>query len=565
MKKLLSLLWMFSSMLFLASCGGDDDDDDDMVPGPIITASGSTDAEADGAAVNIDFSVIVAGGYASSTVGVSPSNGSAAVSAEPDAGATTGTVTVSYTPGSDAGGVTITLTVIDENGISANQSATVNVTGGTTAATEVEVFNSAEGVGTTTWTKDNVYVLRGFVFVNDGQVLTIEPGTVIKGQPGQGASASALIIARGGQLVAEGTAVEPIIFTGLADDLAGSVADDANGLWGGLIILGNAGNNANSTNNLLAIEGLPETESRGTHGPDASYPLDDADNSGSLKYVSIRHGGSLIGSDNEINGLTLGSVGSGTTIENIEIFANLDDGVEFFGGSVDVKNMVIGLSGDDGIDIDNGYNGSIQNAIVWHSGDNLESSDPSGAEMDGATGDDEGATGTPFATPKLANITWVFDAGASSLTQALHLRDNFGGSIYNSIIAGHDAGITIEETSKTSASWDLFVDGTIEITNNIIFDVNGASDLAGTVTVNGDPADAADFGTYIAANNTMIDPGFGTGIDRFTPSVAEVTSAALATVSTKDVALEDAAYIGAIDPVGTPFFEGWSLLSSIIQ
>ncbi|MDA0196391.1 MAG: hypothetical protein O2887_17040 [Bacteroidetes bacterium] len=561
MKKLLSLLLVLLPLLFLLSCG---DDPASNLP-PSVSTSGVTNATAGGDAVNITFTITAEAGYASSSA--SASAGTASISSSPAAGEASGTIVVSYTPGAAAGAVTVTVIVVDSDSQSGSQNATVNVTE-EPAPDRIDIFATEDGIGgaAVTWTKDNIYILRGFVFVNDGQVLTIEPGTVVKGQPGQGAGASALIVARGGQLIAEGTADEPIIFTGLADDLAGSVADDANGLWGGLIMLGNAGNNANSTNNLLAIEGIPESEPRGTYGPDGDFPLDADDISGSLKYVSIRHGGSLIGSDNEINGLTLGSVGAGTTIENIEIIANLDDGVEIFGGSVNLKNMVIALCGDDGIDLDNGWVGTIQNVIAWNAGDNLESSDPSGAEMDGATGDDEGTSGTPYATPKLANITWVFDEGASSLTQALHIRDNFGGSIYNSILVGHDAPITIEETSKTSSSWDLFVDGTIEIENNIIFNVNDASDLTGTVLVNGSPADAADFGAYIAAKNTMVDPGFGTGIARFTPSASEVTADALSTLSSIDAFLEDEAYIGAIDPAASSlFFEGWTLTSQVVE
>ena len=147
--------------------------------------------------------------------------------------------------------------------------------------------------------------LDGFVFVNDGDTLTIEAGTVIKGAPGTQADASALIVARGAYIVAEGTAEEPIIMTFEGDPLDGSIPYTTKGQWGGLILLGSA--KLNSVPGESAIEGIPTSEARGLYGGD-----NDEDNSGVLKYISVRHGGTDIGAGNEINGLTFGGVGSGT-------------------------------------------------------------------------------------------------------------------------------------------------------------------------------------------------------------------------------------------------------------
>ena len=132
-----------------------------------------------------------------------------------------------------------------------------------------------------TWTKDNVYILDGFVFVNDGQTLTIEAGTVVKGKPGQEELASALIVAKGGKIYANGTAAEPIIFTAEADDLEGSVADGAQGLWGGVIVLGKGTTN-NSTAEK-AIEGIPTSEPRGLYGADPTV----ADDNSGRSHCSI--------------------------------------------------------------------------------------------------------------------------------------------------------------------------------------------------------------------------------------------------------------------------------------
>ena len=203
------------------------------------------------------------------------------------------------------------------------------------------LFDPGEGTGTRTLYSDTTYYLDGLVFVNEGQVL-------IKGKPGTGENASALIVARGGTINAVGTAQEPIIFTCEADDLTGSINTTDRGLWGGLIVLGKG--KLNSSPGETAVEGIPTSEPRGLYGGD-----DDGDNSGILKYISIRHGGSDIGEGNEINGLTLGGVGSGTTIEYIEVVANKDDGVEFFGGSPQLKNILVAYCGDDSFDYDEGF------------------------------------------------------------------------------------------------------------------------------------------------------------------------------------------------------------------
>ena len=128
----------------------------------------------------------------------------------------------------------------------------------------INILDQGEGIGTTTWTSNNIYILDGLVFINEGQILTIEPGTVIKGKAGQGENASALIVARGGQIMAEGTIDKPIIFTSESDDLNGSVANLDDGLWGGLILLGKAV--INTVPAEQQIEGIPQTEPRGIYG-----------------------------------------------------------------------------------------------------------------------------------------------------------------------------------------------------------------------------------------------------------------------------------------------------------
>jgi hypothetical protein len=242
-------------------------------------------------------------------------------------------------------------TIIQNGGETGSGTTVVNVTG---AITE-----------NTTWTNDNIYKLNQKVVVDAGTTLTIEAGTIIQGTPGTGSLASALIIARGSKINAVGTPSQPIIFTSSTDNIeigetAGTNLDENDrGLWGGLIILGNAPCSFSGDIVEAQIEGIPADDTFGLYGG-----TDPEDNSGVVSYISIRHGGALIGEGNEINGLTLGGVGNGTIINNIEVVANVDDGIEFFGGTVNASNLLVWAQGDDALDIDQAYSGTIDNALV---------------------------------------------------------------------------------------------------------------------------------------------------------------------------------------------------------
>ncbi|KJD35202.1 membrane protein [Tamlana sedimentorum] len=240
-----------------------------------------------------------------------------------------------------------------------------------------------------TWFADKVYVLDRKVVVQEGVTLTIEPGTIIKGRAGTGSLSSALIVARGAQISAIGTADAPIIFTSESDEIAPgetsspNLTSDNRGLWGGIIMLGNATISVSGDTGLANIEGIAADDTFGLYGADLANgeSFDDADSSGTLQYVSIRHGGALLGEGNEINGLTLGGVGTGTTIDNVEVVANVDDGIEFFGGTVNASNLLVWAQGDDALDIDQAYSGTITNAVVI-----LGDASDHGLEIDGPEG-----------------------------------------------------------------------------------------------------------------------------------------------------------------------------------
>lgn len=236
------------------------------------------------------------------------------------------------------------------------------------------------------WTANNIYQLAGKVVVDAGVTLEIEPGTIIKGQQGIGSLASALIVARGGKIMAMGTADKPIVFTSVQDNIstgqkAGTNLNELDqGLWGGVLILGYAPGSFKGDVKEVQIEGIPAGDTYGLYGGE-----DPEDNSGVFQYVSIRHGGALIGEGNEINGLTLGAVGSGTVINNVEVVANVDDGVEYFGGTVNTENILVWAQGDDGLDIDQAYSGTISNSVVI-----LGNNSDHGLEIDGPEGSLEG-------------------------------------------------------------------------------------------------------------------------------------------------------------------------------
>jgi len=381
---------------------------------------------------------------------------------------------------------------------------------------EYTIIDDGSGTGTTTWKSGKIYFLEGFVFVNAGQTLTIEPGCVIKGKSGQGENASALIIAKNGKIMAEGTADNPIIFTTEADDLNGSVSITDRGLWGGLIILGNA--KLNSSPGESQIEGIPTSEPRGRYGGD-----NDADNSGILKYVSIRHGGTDIGAGNEINGLTLGGVGSGTVIDYVEVIANKDDGVELFGGKPQLKHILIAYVGDDSFDYDEGFRGKGQ---FWCAIQDTNEGDRLG-EHDGGT---DPETGTPFAIPTIYNATYI-GRGADAAKRVITFRDNAGGHYLNSIFTDQAQGVDIENLEEAQDTYKQFQDGNLTLQNNVFWNVADGTG-SGIFKISGSGANEVDslaaieaFAAYFDdAMNVVANPGISK--DNLVPSNAQTDNLA---------------------------------------
>jgi hypothetical protein len=298
-----------------------------------------------------------------------------------------------------------------------------------------------------TWTAGNRYLLRGLVVINDGVTLTIQPGTVIFGDK---ATRGGLIVARGGKLIADGTAANPIVFT--SSQPAG---ERSYGDWIGILIAGKAVNNQSANQQF---EGLPnDTKFQYGIGTGADTPMD---NSGTLRYVRIEFSGIAISDGNETNGLTLGSVGSGTILEFIQVSFCGDDSYEWFGGTVDAKNIIAFRGWDDDFDVDFGHSGRVQFGLGLRDPFIADQSQSNGFETDNNS---TGSAATPITSAVFSNITYVGgergSRGSGSANnvnnanygRALHIRRNSSLSVFNSVFIGSVlAGLSLDGTAVQS-------------------------------------------------------------------------------------------------------------------
>lgn len=424
------------------------------------------------------------------------------------------------------------------------------------------------GSGEVTWSSDFTYILDGRNFVNAGQTLNIEPGTVVKGRPRTDPTlASVLIVAQGGTINAEGTADDPIIFTTEDDDVSdpNDLPANLDRAWGGLIVLGNAP--TNTTPASINVEGIPTDEERGLYGGD-----DPNDSSGILRYVSIRYGGVSIGSGNEINGLTFGGVGNGTTVEYVEVYNNLDDGFEWFGGTVNAKYLVASRNGDDSFDIDQGFSGNLQHLLAIQTPDRGDRT----AEHDGGDSDLGGEDATPFADPQIYNATYVGSGQDGGGDVALKLRDNFAGNYYNSIFYDFPAQlIEVEDTDggDSRARWeddDLTVENSIHwqfgSVEALPSDATTAEKVRALVENDGAWGDqvANDLASY---NNSYEDPGLTRDLSGDLQVLGIVppsdSPAASGGVTPPSEFFDNVTYRGAFEPGGENWAAGWTFSDEV--
>lgn len=327
------------------------------------------------------------------------------------------------------------------------------------------------------------YLLKGQVFVQDGKVLTIPAGTVIMGDK---ATKGTLVINVGGKIMAEGTATKPIVFT---SKLAAGERDK--GDWGGVILLGKANCNQNSP----SIEGISPSVNYGTFQSSAN----DADNSGVLKYVRIEYAGIALSPNNETNGLTMGAIGNGTTIENVQVSFGGDDAFEWFGGTVQCKNLIAYATWDDDFDCDFGFSGKVQYGLSIR---DPYAADQSGSNAFECDNDAGGNDVTPYTSAVFSNITVlgpIYDSAKSisgNYQHAMHLRRRAAVSIFNSVIAGYPTGFRLDGTS-TEAQYITNNNGVVK--NNILVCVSkGTASPAPYVS-----STAGEAKTYWEANNDV--------------------------------------------------------------
>ena len=327
---------------------------------------------------------------------------------------------------------------------------------------------SSDITANTTWTAGNVYLLSGQIFVTGNAVLTIQAGTIIRGD--KTSSGAGLFITKGAKLMALGTASQPIVFT--SDQAPGS---RGLGDWGGVILMGKAANNQpGGISNIEGFAPVANTEFGGGTSPD------DADNSGTLQYVRIEWGGYVYAPSKEINGLTFGSVGSGTTIDHIQVSYANDDAYEWFGGKVNCQYLVSYRNLDDDFDTDFGFSGHIQFGLSVR--DPQIADDPAVSTSEGFESDNDasGSTSLPQTSALFSNITLIgpYRGNTSSsiavgYRRGARIRRNSALKIYNSIFMDHARGIHIDG----SLCEGLATAGTLKFSNNIV-----AGNLTGKVT-----------------------------------------------------------------------------------
>lgn len=318
-----------------------------------------------------------------------------------------------------------------------------------------------------TFSADSQYVLNGFVYVTNGATLTIQPGTVIMGDK---ATKGTLVVTRGAKINAEGTAAKPIIFT---SELAAGARNQ--GDWGGIILMGKAP--VNATGGEAKIEGGLTPTGGGDEKKYIWYGgTDAADNSGVLKYVRIEFAGIAYTPDNEINGLTMGGVGNGTTISYVQVYRSGDDAFEWFGGTVNCDHLIATATWDDDFDTDNGFSGNVQFGVAQRVKTVADQSGSNGFESDN---DANGSNNTPQTRARFSNMTVIgpiqtanpASSGTSGINanyqNALQIRRNSSISVYNSIFAGFPVGLYIDDTKGTATSGNITANN-LNFRNNIM-------------------------------------------------------------------------------------------------
>ncbi len=434
----------------------------------------------------------------------------------------------------------------------------------TTAGTPVQVVNQ-DITTNTVWTSDKEYLLQGFIKVANGATLTIQAGTTIKGD--FNTLGSSLFVLRGARIVAIGTATAPIVFT--SSQPAGQrLAGD----WGGLILVGNGIINRGSP---VILEGTGTSAAN----PQVDYSggTNNADNSGTLRYVRIEFAGFGSAPNVELNTLTMAAVGSGTQIDHVQAMHGLDDSFEWFGGAVDTKHLVSYNAGDDHFDMSEGHVGrhqfliALQNTRVVPRPPGIVATDPQGIENDGCDGANcnAGQNSLPLTMPVIANFTLVGVPATVAPTTAgdigMIIRRGVGGFYVNGVVARWSrAGISLRDQNTLNR-----IGEGNQVLNNILVSEVGATfqpqsgaTIQGTVdlaanSIEASAASAASLFTALPAAPTVatLDWTPAVGSAARTGGLATFTGALAARAGGF---LTGTAYRGAVDPNGAKWWQGWT-------
>ncbi|MFE8604520.1 hypothetical protein [Archangium violaceum] len=410
----------------------------------------------------------------------------------------------------------------------------------------------------TTWTADKVYTLKGYIFVESG-TLTIEPGTKVVGEDG-----SALIITRNAKLNAVGTAAKPIVFTSAKPEGERSAGD-----WGGVVLLGkakiNVAGGTNTVEGFFATSGDDRTKYGGT---------DDAHDCGKLKYARIEFAGFELAEDNELNGLTTGACGTATELDYIQVHKGADDGVEMFGGTANLKHIVISQPDDDGLDYDLGYTGKVQFLVV-------QQNDRVGNRAIEASGNKTTNTATPRSVPEIWNASFIGSgrAAATTGTKQEGLVFNTGAGIkLNNAIVAHFADKAVDVDGAASAqlseSGNLTIKNTIfwqnkGNTTSINYEANPVKDASGATT-NPDATRLSNDSIYkeneqllaVVNNNRVVDPMLSAAVNAKTPNFKPTAESQALITSNSATPPADgffdtsAKFIGAVG--STDWTAGWT-------
>ncbi|CAN5883647.1 hypothetical protein BH11BAC4_BH11BAC4_00120 [soil metagenome] len=434
-------------------------------------------------------------------------------------------------------------------------------TGGTTENTILEGRITANR----TLKADYTYKLRGLVYVTNGAILTIEPGTKIVGEQGRNGG---LIITRSCKIIADGTVDKPIVFTSEA-------ATPTRGDWAGLVLLGNAPTNS-SFNGIAGVGeiegGINNSDGLGLYGTPATQAQNPADNSGILHFVRIEYAGYAFLPDKEINGLTFGGVGKQTVVDHVQVSYANDDSFEWFGGTVNCTHLISFRTLDDDFDTDNGFSGKVQFGISLRDSAVADISKSEAFESDN---DANGSSLLPQTSAVFSNMTvmgpkaTLNNTGNNLFVWGAQIRRNSSLSIFNSIIMGYPNGLYIDATkgvpTDNNISGSLFVQNTIiaGCPNPVLYSIAGNLNVPSTPNTSATITswfNTPAYGNSIFTNNTEVGLGdpFNYNAPDFNPTTGSVAAAGAAFAHPKlSTGFTAVSYKGACAP-GDTWWKGWT-------